>query len=294
MPHQLCPLPRETRDGLHFPILKMGMKHRVPPGLGGTGPRAAHVCPGLAQGHRRKALGPSEPQNPDSQRPTPTLPPVRARGHRETGSRDREFRPRRAPRLAPRGSPGGRVFPPRCPVPRGARRCWKSRPSRRRGARPESPRGSSPGGRPRARPRSAAAYPRRPAPQAAPPSAAAAPPRRRPGRGRTTTPSWRRWPWPAADPRAREVRRPGVCSRDPRRGHVTPDGGRGGPARAGPSGRCGLGARRGVRAGQASAASKVRKTGSPRAWWGRIPLEGLQSVGINHDLADGKRTRSPH
>lgn len=32
-PHQLCPLPRETRHGLHFPILKMGMKHRVPPGL---------------------------------------------------------------------------------------------------------------------------------------------------------------------------------------------------------------------------------------------------------------------
>lgn len=158
-------------------------------------------------------------------------PPVHARGHRETRSRETEFRLRRDPRLAQ--VTGRRRLSASPSVPRGAGRCWKSLPSRRRGARPESPRGSSPDGRPRARPRSAAAYPRRPAPQAAPPSAAAAQPRRRPGRGRTTTPSWRRWPWPAADPRAREVQRPGVCSRDPRRGHVTPDGGRGGPSARG-------------------------------------------------------------
>lgn len=113
-------------------------------------------------------------------------------------------------------SPGGRIFPPLHPAPRRERRLWESLPPMRSGAKPQSPRSSSPGGLTRARPRSAAACPRRPAPRAVPPPAAAAPPRRRPGRVRTTTPFWRRWPWPAADGPAEEAPGPGVCSRDPR------------------------------------------------------------------------------
>lgn len=151
---------------------------------------------------------------------TPGCPGVRAATERPAPARgEAEAQTRVCPgRQAP--SPSA---PP--PGPRRARRRWESA-TRRPGAKPQSPRGSSPGGLPRARPRSAAACPRRPEPRAAPPSAAAAPPRRRPGRGRTTTPFWRRWPWPAADGRAEEAPGPGVCSRDPRGGHVTPNSGR--------------------------------------------------------------------
>lgn len=86
--YPLCHLPRETRDGLNFLMLKMGMKHRGPRGSGGTAPRAAHVCPGLAQGHRRKTLGLSGPQNPDSQRPRPRSPCARARPPRDRVPRE--------------------------------------------------------------------------------------------------------------------------------------------------------------------------------------------------------------
>ena len=182
--------------GLNFLVFTMRMNHsskvftESPRGSAGTAHHGAHASAVPAKCHRQRTLGLSEPQPPDPQRPTATLsvraPPRRA-GSREKGGC--EARTQGWRRL-----PGGRLLPPRRPALRVARRCWKPLPAGRPGTRPLTTVSSSPGGQPQARPRSAAACPPRPAPRAVPSSATAAPPHRHPGRGRTKTLSWRRWP----------------------------------------------------------------------------------------------------
>lgn len=175
-----------TRSRLNFLILKMGMNH---PSMGSPSAHEAQLRQRSA-GHHWPSRGPP-PNDPwPVSAPDPRL--VAAHAHALPACAPppqdplpREVRLKARKQGWPR-SPGGRVFPP-CLC--GAWRCCKSLPSGQRGTRPQSPRGSSPGGGPRARHRSAAACPHRAAPRVAPPSAAAAQPRRRPGRGQTMTPS---------------------------------------------------------------------------------------------------------